>query len=284
MPTWLSACVPVVVGALVMIGGRAPLARWGGHLGAGAVGIALYVALVKTAVRGSLPRSISTWSAAVAWCLVASTLLSSGLDGVHRWQELGAIRVHPSQLLAPVLLVFAARQRGRFLVRAHVVLLGLQAVHLLQPDAGQATAVGAGAAGFVLSMSGPRWRYLLAFTYLATAAVTWLRFDPLLPAPYVEDIVGRAFALTPAAGVAAALSLALLVVAPLLDGRLEPESRPAVVALVGYFFGSLVAVRFGQFPVPLLGFAPSATLGAFAGFAALTAGRASRPASSAGCT
>jgi hypothetical protein len=197
IPVWLSACVPVLVGALVMVGSRAPLARWGGHLGAGAVGLALNAVLVMTAAR---------------------------------WRVLGV-----------------------------------------------------GAAGIVFATSGPRWRYLLALLYLATAVATWLRFDPLPPAPFVEDIVVKAFAFTPVIGIAGVLSLGLLIVAPLLDGRLDRDSRPAAVALIGYFFGSLVAVRFREFPVPLLGVGPSATLGAFVGFAALTAGRASRPGSSAGC-
>lgn len=269
IPTWLSAFVPVVVGALVMVGGRAPLARWGGHLGAGALGLALYAVLVMTDVRRRMSRSLATWTAVAAWCLVASTLLSSGIDGMRRWHELGPIRVHPSQMLTPMLLVFAARQLERFTIPALVLLVGLQAVHFLQPDAGQATALGVGAAAAILSTPGPRWRYLLASFYVATAVVTWLRFDPLPPAPFVEDIVQKAFALTPVLGVAGVLALGLLVVAPLLDDRLDRTSRPAAVALVGYFFGCLVAVRFGEFPVPLLGFAPSATLGAFLGFAAL---------------
>jgi hypothetical protein len=283
MPVWLSACVPILVGTLIMVGGQAPFARWGGHIGAGGLGLALYAVLVMTASRWRPSRAVATWAAVAAWCLVASTLLSSGIDGMRRWHELGPIRVHPSQLLTPVLLVFAAGQLERFPVRTHVLLVGLQAVHFLQPDAGQATALGVGAASVVLSTSGPRWKYLLALTYLATAAVTWLRFDPLPPAPFVEDIVRKAFALTPAIGIAAVLSLGLLIVAPVLDDRLDRDSRPAAIALVGYFFGSLVAVRFGEFPVPLLGFAPSATLGALAGFAALTADRASRPGSSTGC-
>jgi Cell cycle protein len=266
---WLSACVPVVVGALVMLVGQAPFARWGGHLGAGVLGLALYAVLVMTRVGSRLSRSVATWAAIVALCLVASTLLSSGIDGMRRWHELGLIRIHPSQLLTPVLLVFAAGQLGRFPVRTHVLLIGLQAVHFLQPDAGQATALGVGAAGIVVATSGPRWRYLLALLYLATAFATWLRFDPLPPAPFVEDIVLEAFALTPVIGVAAVLALGLLIVAPLLDDHLDRASRPAAVALVGYFVGSLVAVRFGEFPVPLLGFGPSATLGAFLGFGAL---------------
>ncbi len=269
IPIWLSACVPVLVGTLIMVGGRAPFARWGGHVGAGTLGLALYAVLVMTAARWRLSRPVATWAAIAAWCLVASTLLSSGIDGMRRWHELGPVRVQPSQLLTPVLLVFAVGHLGRFPVRTHVLLVGLQAVHFLQPDAGQATALGVGAAGAILSTSGPRWRYLLASLYLATAAVTWLRFDPLPPAPFVEDIVRRAFALTPVIGVAGVLSLGLLVVAPLFDGRLDRNSRPAAAALVGYFFGCLVAVRFGEFPVPLLGFAPSATLGALLGFASL---------------
>ena len=41
------------------------------------------------------------------------------------------------------------------------------------------------------------------------------------------------------------------------------------MALVGYFTGALVAARIGEFPVPLLGFGASPTVGAFLGLAAL---------------
>jgi hypothetical protein len=170
-------------------------------------------------------------------------------------------------MLVPILLVFAAEQLGRHRLAVHALLLGLQAVHFAQPDAGQATALGLGVIGLLLSDPRQRFKVPLVCSYLITIAGTWLRFDPLPPVMFVEDIVPQAFALTPVAGVVALASLALFVLSPLLSSRERGPIAPAA-ALVGYFAGSLIGTSFGEFPVPLLGFGTSPTVGAFLGLAA----------------
>jgi hypothetical protein len=145
----------------------------------------------------------------------------------------------------------------------------LQSVHLVQPDAGQATALGlAGAALAAVGLSG-RPRALWVGAYLASAALAWLRPDPLPPAAFVEDIVLCAFALAPVMGAIALAALGLLVVSPLVGLAKEPTARVAAIGLASYFGGSLVAPCFGEFPVPLLGFGSSPLVGAFLGLAAL---------------
>ena len=264
--------VPLAVGALVMVRGGAPAARWGLHLGAGAIGLAAHAGVAALPRR--VVERISLPGAAVGVGLVASTLFGAGIDGVRRWHELGPVRLHISALLAPLLLVFAAaRMRSRPAV-AHGVLVSLQVVHLLQPDAGQATALGAGAIVCALALGAGPLRYLWGAAYGASIAGAWLRPDPLLPAPFVEDIVGRAFALSPALGVLAVLSTVAIVAAPWAasrkEGSLAGHAGPAVpVALMACFAGSLIAPVFGELPVPLLGFGPSPVLGAFVGIAAL---------------
>ncbi len=272
VPAWALLLVPIAVGALVMVRGGAPPARWAVHLTAAALGLGLHAAILATG-RKTLER-VSLLGALVGIGLVASTLLSPGIDGVRRWHDLGPVRLHISALLAPLLLVFAAtRMRSRPVV-AHGVLASLQVVHVLQPDAGQATALGAGAAVCALALGTGPLRYVSAAVYGVSIAGAWLRPDPLLPAPFVEDIVGRAFALSPALGVLAVLSTAALVAAPWgassKEGSLAAHAGWTVsVALMAYFAGSLLAPVFGEFPVPLLGFGPSPVLGAFAGIAAL---------------
>ncbi len=248
-----------------MVFGGAPLARWGTHLAAAVLGLAAYAAL--TSVR----RGVSSLGVGVtlfAFAAVASTLLSTGIDGVQRWHQLGPLRVHPSTLLAPLVLVVGAGRVLRGRVAAHVSLLGLQGVHFLQPDAGQATALACGAIAFVLVDRQHRQRTLLVLTYLISAAATWARFDPLPPAAFVEDIVVRSFALAPALGVVALVSLLLLVTSPLLAEQ-TPRSRPAAIALSAYLVAATLVVCVGEYPVPLLGFGTSPTLGAFLALAAL---------------
>ncbi len=268
VPSWLLLSAPIVVGICVMVARHAAVARWGVHLAAGLLGLALFGALKRVPPLGAIAR----WCLAGGGLLVlASTLLAPGIEGMRRWHELGPLRVHPSALLVPTLLVFATgfvRHRGA----AHAVLLAVQAVHCAQPDAGQATALGCGALGMLFADERKRARLPLAALYSASIAVCWLRADPLPPAPFVEDIVSHAFELGVFAGMAAALSLALLVASPVVEraGR----SLPATYALVGYFAGSVLAPVFGEFPVPLLGFGTSPVVGAFVGLATLTRLRA----------
>lgn len=248
-----------------MIFGGAPRSCWGVQLGAGLLGLAAYGAL--TAMRRRV-RSLGVTIVMLAFAAIVSTLLSPGIDGVRRWLELGRLLVHPSALLAPVVLVLCAGRVIRQRIAAHTSLLGLQAVHFLQPDAGQASALACGAVAFVLLDSQQRHRVLLALTYVVTVVAAWARFDPLPPVSFVEDIVVRSFALAPAFGVIALASLMLLVASPLLAGR-TLRSRPAAVAFSAYWAGAMLAAGMGEFPVPLLGFGSSPTVGAFLGLAAL---------------
>jgi hypothetical protein len=259
----------VLVGTIVMVASGAPPARMGAHVASGVIGLASYVAVKAARVR--VPASGALVAAFLGVAAVASTLLADGIGGVSRWYELGPLRLHPSALLAPSLLVFAAVHASTRPGRAHVVMALLQVVHVLQPDAGQATALGA--AAVVVTLGGPPGpgRTGGALAYGLSIAAAWLRPDPLPPAPFVEDIVWRAFALAPALGVLAVLSLLAFTAAPLVSGG--RASLPAAVlaqrALAAYFVGSLLAAAAGEFPIPLLGLGPSPTVGAFLGLGAL---------------
>lgn len=260
-------CFPALVGASIMIGSDAPLARWGVQLSACVLGLAVFLVVTRAAWRPS--RALALGSIVATAAFVAWTLTAPGIDGVQRWHAVGPLLVHPSALLTPVLVVFTARAQVRRPLAAHGVLWVLQGVHLVQPDAGQATALGlAGAALALVGLSG-RSRALWVGAYLASAALAWLRPDPLPPAAFVEDIVPRAFALAPAMGVVALAALGLFVVSPLVGLAKEPTARVAALGLASYFGGSVVAPCFGEFPVPLLGFGSSPMVGAFLGLAAL---------------
>jgi cell division protein FtsW (lipid II flippase) len=201
--------------------------------------------------------------------LVASSLAGAGIDGVQRWQRLGSLQVHPSALLSPCILVAAtvlAPKRERL---ASVLLLATQIVHVLQPDAGQATAF-AMAALTASWLRGAQQR-LVGIVLLGGAALAWCRPDPLPPAPYVEDIVHRAFQVHPSIGLASLASLLLFVAAPFLIARPPSSSLAPRLALGAYFAGTALVPLFGEFPVPLLGYGPSPLVGAFLGLALLRA-------------
>lgn len=269
-PAWALPLVPLVVGVVVMVLGGAPAARWGLHLGAGVMGLLAYAG--AAAIPRRVVGKVAVPGAVVGIVLVASTLLVAGMEGVRRWHDLGPVKLHLSALLAPMLLVFAAsRMRSRPLV-AHAVLASLQVVHVLQPDAGQATAFGVAAMVCTVALGTGASRAVWTGLYGASIVGAWLRPDPLGPAPFVEDIVGRASVMSPLAGVLAAISLVALVAAPwaLRRGEKRAERESWSIATLGaYLAASVIVPVFGEFPVPLLGFGLSPVLGAFAGLAAL---------------
>jgi hypothetical protein len=263
-------CIPVGWGVLVMLAAGASSARWGVHALAGVLGVGTY--LLAVAPRRTLPRSAVLGGALAGALFMASSLLGAGIDGVLRWHDLGVLRVHPSALLAPLVLVLAAAQLASRPALVRGLLIGVQIVHFLQPDAGQATAFGLGAAALVLAGPLAPRRWACALVVMSLAAATWLRYDPLPPAPFVEDIVHRAFGLTPLAAVLSLSALAALPLAPYIGTAPTARWTPvaaARVALSLYFGGSIVAPAFGEFPVPLLGYGPSPIVGAFLGMAAL---------------
>jgi hypothetical protein len=278
---WLAPLVPLGTGAAIMIAAGAPRSRWALHLASGAVGLLAYFA-----VRGSgraLPRAISPQTRArfaaatvpVLLSVLVATLAAEGLDGVRRWLRLGPVRLHPSALFSPLLLVLAWHEAASRPRRTLLVLASIQAVHIAQPDAGQATAFGVATLVLLFgrrALLGTTTAALAAVIAAASIAIAWARPDPLAPAPFVEDIVQRAFGLGRPWGVLALVSLIPLLCAPLLGREPLGIPPPAVsvrTALVAYLACSLAVVLLGEFPVPLLGFGPSPAIGAFVGLAAL---------------
>jgi hypothetical protein len=237
---------------------------------------------------GSWARNLVAWGvgAAAAWAIakrpgvlpafllaapvaLAGTLLNAPQDGVHRWIDLGPLHVNAAAVLLPAAVVaLAAVAERRWSWLAAAATLGLLVV---QPDASQATAFGAGMivvlaslrAGAALRAGG------IAATVLAVVAA-WLRPDPLLPVPEVEEIVGVAWAWSPLVAVVAVVLLAATVLWPLR--RAAPDGpRTAALALTACCAVAAVAPALGAFPVPLVGVGMSPVLGFWLGAGALAA-------------
>jgi hypothetical protein len=262
---WMLLLFPVAVGALVMVGGGASASRWGLHLVAALFGLVAHAAVVTLPPRPTARISYALGAAALV--ALAGTLAATGLDGVHRWYAIGALRLHPSALLTPMLVVLACDLSRAHPLRAQALLAALQAVHLAQPDAGQASAAGAAALVLSLTSLAGHARVVAALAHLACVGVAWAMPDPLPPAPFVEDIVARALALGLPTAAAAVLSLGALVASPF--ARPRGDVGPTEGALAACFAASIVATTVGEFPVPLLGYGPSPVVGAFLGLAAL---------------
>ncbi len=265
--------LPVLVGFAVMLAGGAPLARWGVHLASALFGWLVYLIVRRLPSNGGWTDS--RWLTLASVVVIGSTLLGSAVDGVLRWHLIGPLRLHCSALLAPVLIVVAAGAVTARPFATGLCLAACQLVHVAQPDAGQATALGVAAAWLLVTQaSSPLTRAFVVTANAAVIAIAWMRPDPLPPAPFVEDIVAVAFRVAPLLGVVALLSMIPIVLAPLVatpESAAASTGKNARIGLALYFAATIVVPVFGEFPVPLLGFGSSPVVGAFLGLAALDA-------------
>jgi hypothetical protein len=155
---------------------------------------------------------------------------------------------------------------------------GMLGLLVLQPDASQAAALGAGMIVVLASLRAPALVRVggVAATVLAVAAAC-MRPDTLAPVPEVEGIIGLAWVSSPAA---AAVAVALLAATALFPLRLAGRSRPftPALALAACCAVQALAPAFGAFPVPLVGIGMSPVLGFWLGAGALAVARRCNPA------
>ena len=222
----------------------------------------------------AVQRTMAAWGAMAACLLVALTLLSPGIDGVHRWVRMGPIGLNASTVVSPL---FLAATLG-WLLRARglpiVAVAAMLAMHVAQPDAAQCTALGAACMVMVFSTPGlARWvRMVLLAVTLVMVSAAWMRADPLTPVDHVEGIVR--LAMSQGLGVAAAAWLALgLLFLPMLRALRQPKVEMRILGLAfGLYLAAQIAMTFaGNFPVPVMGAGAGPVLGWYAMLAALLA-------------
>lgn len=261
-----ASLVAVASGAFVAAQSGVAVRSWALNLGAWAVGLLISAA----AARLAGPRALLAVALA-AVIGIGLTLLSPDLQGVHRWLQIGPIRLNAAELLAPALVVavtWAAGRRPWPWIAAGAAL----ALFAAQPDASQATALAAAViVGICVSPGAVATRVLAVAATAGAAAVAWTRPDPLAPVPEVEEIFRLAAALSPVLAAVSAAALALASASPMILGRAVPAARPAAVALSAYFTVAAVAPLLGAFPTPLVGMGVSPILGAWLGVGLLTA-------------
>lgn len=251
----------VSVGALVCALSGVPAGLWVRNLAAWLVGGIVAAAVAR--IAGPRAVRVLPWIAAAA---LAATFLGPEQEGVRRWIAAGPLNMNVAMLVGPaaVVALAAAPRLDRWTWAAAFACL---AILVLQPDASQATAFGL-AMAFVASMRIERgtWRTAVAAGAILLAGAAWLRPDPLLPVPEVEEIIELARARSVFLAVAALALLAAAAVAPAWAVRgSQPEALPAGAALSVCLGLWAVTPFLGAYPVPLVGVGVSPVLGAWLG-------------------
>lgn len=253
----LAASVPFVVltlGAFVAHGHGVSWFAFAPNLVAAVLGVGVLLALHRRRVGHAELVGVTA-------AVMLAAPLAFAEEGVHRWVFLGPLRLHVSQLVLPIVIWALGAMRSRTAKLSAVAIVSL--LHVLQPDAGQATAFAlAACVVFATTDETLAFRAIGVAVAVAAAVVAWLRPDALEAVPHVERIVHLAFATSAALGVAAVLSLGLLV-APFASLRGAP--------FAAYLVATVAVTEVGFFPVPVLGAGASPVLGWFACLALLRA-------------
>lgn len=255
----------VAVGCWVVAMNGTPAGVWARNLAAWVAGALLAFGAARVNVR-----TLAIAVVLVVTALMALTLFAPGLQDVHRWIGVGAIRINGAQFVLPAAVVawVHVAQHGGW---RSALLLPACVITAIQPDASQATALAGAVAVGLLALR--RWGVWEGAALLAAgilALVAWLRPDPLAPVAEVEGVMRLAVAASPPLAAAAAAALTAAVIVPAAAGRGVVNS--AGWALVGYLGLTALAPIVGAFPVPWVGMCVSPIVGAWLGFALWAAG------------
>lgn len=259
----LLSLLTVAIGCAVVAAHGVAVGSWARNLVAWAVGAAAAWAVAR---RPGVPPAFLL-AAPIA---LAATLLNAPQEGVHRWIDVGPLHINAAAALLPAAIVaLAALRDRRWSWIAAAAILGLL---VLQPDASQATAFGAGMLVVLAFLRAPTAvRAGGAIVTVLAIAAAWMRPDPLAPVPEVEGIVGLAWGWSPVAAVAAVALLAATTLWPLRIALADGPAKAAALALAACCAVSALAPALGAFPVPLVGIGMSPVLGFWLGAGALAA-------------
>jgi cell division protein FtsW (lipid II flippase) len=261
LPFGVLSLAIVVAGIFISASNGVPASVWARN------GIAWIAGALAAAGLSALKRrdvlQVALWAAPVG---LAASLLSPGVQDVHRWVNLGPLQLNVAMLLAPAAVV-ALAVLCRAGASAWVAGLAALVLLVIQPDASQATTLAAVAVLVALAaLPKAPVRIAVVGVAAALAGMAWLRPDPLEPVAEVEGIFGLALALSPWLAAAAGLLLAGVAGLPVLWGfRGSPTERLAGAALGLCLLLWAVMPFLGAFPAPLLGLGMSPIIGAWLG-------------------
>lgn len=243
----------VAIGMMVMAWGGAPR-----HFPV-VNGVALLLGLIVAAGFALVPRLWRWGSLAAAIGLLATALYGIEIDGIRRWVPLGPVQIQPAFLFLPFILCLYARCPRDPLAALAVVVAA--AGIALQPDRSMAVAL-AGVGLMILLALRDRMRAAVAVVALAALGAALMHADPLVPVPFVEDVLRHGWRAGPATAVALGIATLLLLLAPFVHiRRLEASRQRALVAFLLVWLMLLIASVIGPYPTPLLGYGASAVIG-----------------------
>ena len=218
---------------------------------AAVIGIGGAIFLTRAMRAGE--RTTSAIAVVACIAIVAPLLFGPRVEGVARWLALGPVRLQPAMIVLPLALILHAGDPRRI----STVALALIALSLaFQPDRSMATALAVTVLVLAVLRGGLAAWGLAAWS-VALAAIAFARPDPLVPVPFVENVLNDAFAHGYASGLALTLAAGIMLLTP----ALTRSAHPVRIAFAIIWTILLAASVIGPFPTPVLGFGASGVLG-----------------------
>ena len=250
----------IAIGVLAMYQNHVPFAIWGQNIGCLILMSVISFLLIthKSNIAGNRYNQLLL---PAAICALILPFANQGMEGVHRWISIGAVKLNVAMSVLPMILlelyqVLKIRGLTYAGVSAFIILLVL----FFQPDASQLT-------GFAipvmimlsLNTRSKKIRFLITGVSVLFIVLSWIRLDHLPPVNYVERILVMVADMGWIWFVSGVISLAILP-APFL--LLPPKNAVSVSRYIGcYYIVILLSTLFGNFPVPLMGYGISPIVG-----------------------
>lgn len=250
----------IAIGVLAMYQNHVPFAIWGQNIGCLILMSVISFLLIthKSNITGNRYNQLLL---PAAICALVLPFANQGMEGVHRWISIGAVKLNVAMIVLPMILlelykVLKIRGLTYAGVSAFIILLVL----FFQPDASQLT-------GFAipvmimlsLNTRSKKIRFLITGVSVLFIVLSWIRLDHLPPVNYVERILVMVADMGWIWFVSGVISLAILP-APFL--LLPPKNAVSVSRYIGcYYIVILLSTLFGNFPVPLMGYGISPIVG-----------------------
>lgn len=246
----------ILIGSIVMFLNDLPITVWSLNI----LGLILAGVLFNY-LSESIPKEVKKVALPALIILLILTFLHPGSGGVHRWIGAGPIKFYIASIVAPVLLIELWRVSQAINIAVLTVIsLGVSVILFLQPDASQTTAFTVPMVIVLLSTTRNKYYRYSVITFAALLCLlSWILIDTLPPVPHVEGIIDMA---ANTGMIWRGLGILSLAVLPLPFLVFPPrKARLISLCLGSYFILTLISTRFGNFPVPIMGYGISPILG-----------------------
>lgn len=250
----------IAIGAFAMYQNHVPFAIWGQNIGCLVLMsvISLLMITRKFNNTGNRYNQLLLPAAIIALIL---TFANQGMEGVHRWISIGAVKLNVAMIVLPMIILELYQVlKIRGLTYAGVCAFIILLVLFFQPDASQLT-------GFAipvmimlsLNKGSKKIRLLITGVSVLFIALSWIRLDHLPPVNYVEKIL---MMVADMGGIWFVLGIISLAILPAPFILLPPKNAVSVSRYIGcYYIVILLSTLFGNFPVPLMGYGISPIVG-----------------------